>query len=510
MNKRLCRFRQHILEHPELVPLLIGVAILVLRSLYVCGESLWLDETIAAWIAKDGFQDVFIRATGFQGQSPFYFLAPWLVSNVFGFHEWALRLPSLAFNLVTVAALFQLFRLLASKDVAGYGAGAFAVIAACDSQLPGARPYALAISCFSLSLMLVVRWAQSGRWSLMICFALATSGMLYAHYLFALALPLFAIVLMYIGKSSRIGYRHILAAMATCAIFTLPAGWQLSRLATDARLYSFSPSPTLETWAYVMTVEWPTVYLLPIIAAVWLAFRRMRTDDTSRYTKPTLLALCLWLYPSVALAAVSLLTDNPVFIPRYALYSVVGESLLLGVLVCLLRPSRFRNSVFLGASVLAIASTPLHHFFGEDWRAAINDIPDTTAEPSVVIVWTGLVEGRDLGWSLSPEKRAYLLAPIAMYPVDLPVALLPFSPNKITLESGFTASDRAAITSSKRIFLVFRTTYPVTSEITEEGDRVRVPWLSRKEAFIKRSLKEYHGIRVLEIERPEPENEQPA
>ena len=178
MKKRLCRARQHTFEHPELVPLLIGVVILVVRSILNFGESLWLDETIAAWIAKDGFKDVFVRATGFQGQSPFYFLAPWVVSKVFGFHEWALRLPSLAFNLVTVAALFHLFRSLAGKDIAGYGAGMFAVIAACDHQLQGARPYALAICCFSLALMLLVRWAQSAKWGLMICFALATSAIL--------------------------------------------------------------------------------------------------------------------------------------------------------------------------------------------------------------------------------------------------------------------------------------------------------------------------------------------
>ena len=504
MNFRLPATRRYIEEHPELVPLLIGVAVLVLRSILNFGESLWLDETIAAWIAKDGFQDVFGRATGFQGQSPFYFLAPWAASKVFGFHEWALRLPSLTFNLVTVAALFHLFRLLAGKDVAGYGAGAFAIIAACDSQLQGARPYALAICCFCVSLTLLVRWAQSAKWSLMICFALATSAILYAHYLFALGLPLFAIVLVYLGKDSRIGYRHILAAIATCAIFTLPAVWQLSRLASDARLYSFSRPPTIDTWAFVMTAEWPTVYLLPIIAAVWLACRWMRADETSRYAGPALLALCVWLYPSVALAAVSLLTDHPVFIQRYALYSVVGESLLLGVLVCLLRPSRLRTGIFVGASALAIASTPLHHFFAEDWRAAINDIPDTTPEPSVVIMWTGLVEGRDLGWVLSPEKRAYLLAPLAMYPVSLPIALMPFNPNEISLESGFTASDRAAITSAKRIFLAIRTNYPIESEITEEGARIRVPWLSLNEAFIKRSLKEYPGVGVLEIERPGP------
>ena len=256
-----------------------------------------------------------------------------------------------------------------------------------------------------------------------------------------------------------------------------------------------------------MSVEWPTVYLLPLVAAVWLVCRKMRADDTSRYAGPTLLALFMWLYPSVALAAVSFLTEHPVFIPRYALISVVGESLLLGVLVYLLRPSRLRSSIFLGTSALAIASTPLHYFFGEDWRAAINDINDirdTTSEPSVVIMWTGLVEARDMGWVLSPEKRAYLLAPIAMYPVNLPIALMPFNPTKMSLESGFTASDRAAVTAAKRIFLAIRTTYPIKSAITEEGTRIRLPWLSPNEAFIKRSLKEYPGIAVLEIERPGP------
>ena len=503
MRERLSSIRRRLRETPEILPLLIGVGILLVRSILHLGNSLWLDETITAWVVKDGLRDLVDRAMDFQGQSPFYFLGPWCVTKALGFHEWTLRLPSLVINLFTVAALYQLFRHLAGRTVASYSAAMFAIIAACSSQLQSARPYALAVCCFSLSLLFLTRWALTARWTMMLGFALSTSAVLYAHYLFGLGFPLYVIVLVYLGKRSLISRKQLLAAVILCAVLALPAVWQLRLLASKASLYSFSGSPTFSSWTNTISLDWSTISLLSLVTAVWVIQPGLRARNAHGYAPPLLLALCLWVYPSIALAASSLITGTPVFVQRYGLYCVVGESFLQGIALCLIGSERLRKIVFVVASTIAILGSPADEFFGEDWRAALRDIPTTLSEPSVALLATGMIETKDPRWILDPLKRDYLLAPTRIYPVTMETSLIPLALIHLPPESVFMEQDRAVIAGAKRIFLLAPKKLPFLVHIDRDADVIRIPWIDPYQDLRVRSFKSYVGISVIELERLE-------
>ena len=500
MKERLSSIRRRLRETPEILTLVIGLGILLVRSILHLRNSLWLDETITAWVVKDGLRELVARSTEYQGQSPFYFLGPWLITKALGFHEWTLRLPSLLSNLVTVAALYQLFRELAGRAVGSYGAAMFAIIASCSPQLQSARPYALAVCCFSLSLLFLARWAITARWSLMLYFALSTSAVLYTHYLFALGFPLFLVVIVYLGKRSLIRRRHVLAAAILCGILALPAGWQLRLLASKASLYSFSGFPTFSSWTHTISLDWSTISLLPLVTAVWLTTRELRARNTRDYESTLLLALCLWVYPSIALAAASFMTGTPVFVQRYGLYCVVGESFVQGIALCLIGSEQLRRIVFVAASTIAILGSPAEEFFGEDWRGALRDIPKNPSEPSVALLGTGMIETKDPRWILDPLKRDYLLAPRRVYPVAIDTSLIPLALMRLPAESVFMETDRSTIAGAKRIFLLVPKRISFLVPIERDAEVARIPWINPDRDLRVRSLKSYIGISVIELQ----------
>ena len=65
--------------------LIVLIAIVILMAIYGVNlpltQSLWLDETVSAWLASSDWRDCFRRAATYQAQSPLYFLlfkaAPW-------------------------------------------------------------------------------------------------------------------------------------------------------------------------------------------------------------------------------------------------------------------------------------------------------------------------------------------------------------------------------------------------------------------------------------------------
>jgi hypothetical protein len=504
VKERLSSIRRRLRETPEILPLLIGVGILLVRSILHLGNSLWLDETITAWVVKDGLRDLVDRAMDFQGQSPFYFLGPWCVTKALGFHEWTLRLPSLVINLFTVAALYQLFRHLAGRTVASYSAAMFAIIAACSSQLQSARPYALAVCCFSLSLLFLTRWALTARWTMMLGFALSTSAVLYAHYLFALGFPLFAAVLMFLGKRSLLQGKDLLAAAVVSGFFALPSAWQLSLLVSKASLYSLSGPPTFYLWTHTLSLDWSTISLLLVVSLMWLTKRDLRARDSRKYESTLLLAICLWVYPSIALAVASIGSNTPVFVPRYGLYGVVGESFIQGILFCFIGSETARRLVFLIVSAMAVLCSPADQFFGEDWRAALRDIPQAPTESSVALLWTGLIETKDQSWVLAPQKRDYLLAPTRIYPLMIETGLIPLDLTKLPPESVFSERDRSVVDSAKRIFLIIRGNSPFIARADEDTTVIRIPWIASNQSLGLLSSKSYRGVSVIELKRMEP------
>jgi len=74
-------------------------------------QSLWYDEGIT-WLLTQKSPAELAQWTAADIQPPLYYLLAWGWTHLFGTREWALRLPSAIFNLLTLPLLYLLARRL--------------------------------------------------------------------------------------------------------------------------------------------------------------------------------------------------------------------------------------------------------------------------------------------------------------------------------------------------------------------------------------------------------------
>ena len=479
--------------------LILGVLALVIVSLASLNQSLWIDELITAWIVRDRMDDVVVRATTFQGQSPFYFLLAWTAGYIFGLHEWALRLPSLFLNLCTVGLFYRCLRRHGDRDLAASAAGSLALLVATARPLQEARPYALALCCFVLSLDFLMRWALSGKRSEMFGFVCAAMGVFYAHYLFAIAFPLYGVVLVALRRDLRLSIKDLFVAALMSLLLSVPAAWQLYLLTGKAELYSFSGSPTFMRWLVWVFGDQGSLCLLAITAFVYCFGWSIGERGVRRIQGQFLVGLVLWLYPGVAAAALSYVSGTPIFVPRYFAYAVLGEGLVRGVLLCIIRSGWLRVGVFV---VLVIwSAAPQTHNQEHGWRAALASVTSLSVDAtSVVLLNSGLCETRDVAWTRRPENRQYLLCPTAFYPISPRTIPLPYFLESLSPTDIFSEEELSALAQARRIIIVG----PQYTNAHREFDGqspIKIPWLSPHEPLRVIEVRKIDGMAVVELER---------
>lgn len=104
---------------------LIGMVVLISGLIKLIGinQSLWLDEAISAQVAKDySLLNIPIQFSVSDFHPPIYYMFIKLWTNIFGFSELSLRLPSIIFSLVTVYLVYLITKKLSNKKMALWAA----------------------------------------------------------------------------------------------------------------------------------------------------------------------------------------------------------------------------------------------------------------------------------------------------------------------------------------------------------------------------------------------------
>lgn len=165
---------------------LIAVAALV-RFATLDGQSFSDDELFTAWLVEMSFADMVSTLTDTEATPPLFYAAEWGSARVFGLGEVGMRLlPALAGTL-TVAVVYAVGALGASRQV-GFAAAALAAVnpfLVWYSQ--EARAYALLILFVALTLLCLVVLERSGRRLAVAGWAAFAAAALATHY-FALFL----------------------------------------------------------------------------------------------------------------------------------------------------------------------------------------------------------------------------------------------------------------------------------------------------------------------------------
>ncbi len=146
-------------------------------------SSFWIDEMATVFVVHNGAKDASLQVAPQVAQSIYYFL-PGMLAKFFGNSEVAYRIPSV---LAMAAALFFIFRL--AVRFIHPEAGWFAVFACLslrgiNYQAADARPYALGTCIAAGSLLLLIRWLDSGRFVDGLLFVAAASLLWRVHLVY--------------------------------------------------------------------------------------------------------------------------------------------------------------------------------------------------------------------------------------------------------------------------------------------------------------------------------------
>ena len=334
-----------------------GVLLAVLLCLYVVTalrtsavRALWMDEVLAAWIARlpapGGIWDAVAHGGEFSPPTYHLFLHAW--SALFGGSALALRAPSLLAALCCAASVYLLVR----RRV-GFPSAALAVAFTLELALYNfaiqARPYTLVTACFALALL---AWDGAGdarvRLWRPVTVALALSAAVSLHFYACLLVG--TLILMEAGRTLAVRHlRPALWAALAVPVLTLAAWFPLMRHIlrynagdTGAAHYLARASLANLLSAYGDLLLGPNSALLlglVLILAVGLVVRHVRRPDAAApadaEAAPDLdfdiLTLGVVVIPLIVFVAGVLITRT--FNERYALAAALGIAILYSRLI---------------------------------------------------------------------------------------------------------------------------------------------------------------------------------
>jgi hypothetical protein len=396
-------------------------------------DGLWLDETGTVWSIQAGFKHIIARCTLWPSQTPAYAVIAWLMYRMGGPNALLLRLPSLVAIALATYLIYRLANRLIAPGAGWPAAIVFASFGSVSFAAGDARPYATATLATVAAMFLLVRWLDSGRIfdSLPYCAAAALG--VYMHPLFATALLAQLIYAAYRSTTEKrvsMGQLYLAGGIIVLLLFPLTV-YTIAVLRT-AHSHSFAGAPTgYDLFALLA----PPVIVGSVLGALMIG---TLTGVQLGFSLPTisrsalLLLVSETLVPAAMLYGVSVTTSLKVFLPRYALPCEAGLALLAGWLLTGILCVRSRVAVT-GIIVLAtlFCAPGVRFAHGGDWRAVMASVNSTVGGSDVpVLVRSDFPESEPFDWLDNESRKAYLFAPLLVYPsvgqvVPLPMNLTP-------------------------------------------------------------------------------------
>jgi hypothetical protein len=450
--------------------LIVKIAIcllLILVSLRVpIFRSLWLDETVTAWVVSSDWSETWRRATIYQAQSPLYFMLikawPWR-----GESEFLFRVPSVLCALGTVFGLSQLARQVWGRDAQ------LIAILSCVSQIEfimaaiQARPYALGILAAVWSVVFLLSWVSKGNVLLLVAhFGMALLAF-YSHYLFCLVGLVFLTIL-FIEKDRCRWLPYCIGLM--CATFlALPGLYHLAWWGGKADGALFAAMPSTSKFLQRIIPGELLVYLLGG-GFVGCLFTKQRL---ARPPLRVVILVGVWIVGGCAvLFLASHLSGQSVFVGRYLGWRVGG--FVLGTILVASLFSDFvgQRAFFAVYSFLAIQQASQRVWEIEDWSGTAKTLAEQPHLP--VMLYSGLRESEQLTTESGDDFRSYLASPLLAYEVSASsIVVMPGNPESEGSRRFSEGATRHIIGSETAFYLVINDQpIYVSGERVEPGKRL--------------------------------------
>jgi hypothetical protein len=408
--------------------LLLGIARLWIAPL---GSSLVLDETGTYWTIQGGWAEIAARTQIFQQSALFGYIV-WISQRVFGLNEFALRLPSVLAMAATLVVVYRLGTWLIGREAATLGVLLLLISPDVAFEAADARPYALALFSSTLALLMLVRWFDTGKTAYAAGYALSAAAAVHFHVLFAVAFPVHLIYAwLRLRHATPVTLRGIAVVTAAIGALLLPLKDHVAAMAATRASHVLADKPGIHGFIQLFTSETLGALLLCVVAAVCLMpGLKLVLPDIPRESKWLLLAATA--IPAIANFAASRITGSAVFLARYMLCIQPPLALLMGYLLCSIRPAWQRNLIVAGqAMLLTIAWTGMGRHVEharEGWRDAAAAVNRSENAAAPVMLSGSFVESKNLNYLTDP-RHGYVLAPFAFYPVRRSAYALPIGYN---------------------------------------------------------------------------------
>jgi mannosyltransferase len=457
---------------PAAFPAICAVGALLFAAARIA-SSLWLDETATFWVVKDGLREAAARSWAWSGQSVLYYSTAWLgkfLAPTLGL-EVALRLPSLIAMAVAVWLVYRLGRRLAGRDVGAVAALAFICLPDVAFAAIDARPYALAVALLLGSTLFLVRWVDEGRAVDAVLYVATAALVVYAHYLFALALVPHAV---YAARRIRMLVLLWCGAGALC----LPLAGQVLHFYKTRSTHSFATVPT--AGMYFATIAPPVLAGAVLLA---LVLRRRKSEVAPL---PWKFVFAWLLAPATLLFGLSLFTDVKLFVPRYLLGCAPAAAILAAWAIVRCSAVRIPAAAMLIALGLHVWQAGPNH--REDWRTPMRALAAEAKPGDEVLVTTGFIEGEGPRMT-DPLLRDVLFSPQIAYPIPS-FAGLPYR-----FDAAFVPADLAA---HPRVYLVSQRS---DSLVRATGLEYQLYLRGKLPGYRSRELGPFAGVSVVVFER---------
>jgi len=249
---------------PRAAPwLLVGILLtsFALRTYRLGDQSVWWDEGLAAWAARQSLSEI-AEWTSSDVHPPLYFWILHYWRLLAGETEFGLRALSVAVGVITVAACYRL-GLTVGGRLTGLAAALVVGVSRFDIQWSQEmRMYALAALLAALSLWTAVRLRMRERWADAAAYVLLMTAGLYTLYLYAAVLTVVNLAWLAAfprsGRRGRTLFRWVLAQVGVLAFVAPWLAYALQRMPTWSSASPVSLDTFLRIYWTVLTVGNPT------------------------------------------------------------------------------------------------------------------------------------------------------------------------------------------------------------------------------------------------------------
>lgn len=421
-------------------------------------SSFWVDELVTVFVVRHPGDPSFAPVP--QVPASIYYWLPRVSSGLFGNSEFAWRIPS---ALAMALALFLIGRIAAR--LIHPRAGWFAIFACLGLHginyfAADARPYGAGIAVASLSVWLLIRWLDNGRWQYALGFALAAALLWRIHLIYW---PFYLVFGIYTAvriarKETNVGWWQALAWFGLLSASLVPVAINALFVMHQAGSHVIAEMPGFREFEHA--VRWSLVLIAG--AGVWLMARILKWpagETKPQFTSIALIALW-WLGQPLAIFLFSRFTGDSAFITRYVSLALPGTALMATAVAARWIPEDrwLPLSLAMGAGAVLFmgqwTTADVRHD-NSDWRAAAREVVRLADSPEMpVICLSPFVEARSPVWTPDYPLPGFLYSHLGYYPLRGRFYLFPFGEAAADGET-YAAKITAETLGKSRRFVIY-------------------------------------------------------